>query len=216
MRIDELIVQLARAGRPMTPLPPPGVRALRWLAAALLMMVAAIAFVGPRADLATVFGRPVFLASFAALLFTLVSGASAAFMLSVPGAERSPVQHIVPVLLAATWTAIWLGGWSTDDTPEAPRTAAIHTACALQIAAGAVAVGSLLLAMITRAAPLRPIWTAAVAGLASMSAGAAVAQLFCPIDDVRHQLAGHVLIGLMVAGMGLLIGRQTLNTWRRR
>ena len=216
MRTDELIVQLARAARPIRPLPPPGVRALRWLAAALLMMMVAIALVGPRDDLASALGRPIFLASFAALLLTLATGASAAFVLSVPGAERSPAQHVLPVLTAATWTAIWLSVWSSAEVPDGPRTAPIHRACAIQIAMCALAAGWLLFAMIVRAAPLRPLWTAAVAGLASMAAGAAVAQLFCPIDDARHQLAGHVIVGLIVAGAALLAGGLVLSSGRRR
>lgn len=52
MRTDELIVQLARAASPIRPLPPPGVRAMRWVAAALFVMAVAIVLVGPRADLA--------------------------------------------------------------------------------------------------------------------------------------------------------------------
>ena len=215
MRTDELIVKLARAARPIKPLPPPGVRAARWLTAALLVMMVAIAVTGARADLAASLAQPIFLASLAALLLTLASGASAAFVLSVPGAERSPAQHVLPVLTVATWLAIWFVAWSTADVPIGRRTAAIHSACALLIAASAVTAGWLLFAMIARAAPLRPLWTAAVAGLASMAAGAVVAQLFCPLDDERHQLVGHVLVGLMVAGAGLLAGRLGLNTWRR-
>lgn len=216
MRTDELIVQLARAASPIRPLPPPGIRAVRWLTAALFVMIVAIALGGPRADLAAALGQPIFLVSFAALVLTLGSGASAAFVLSVPGAERSLAQHVLPVLTAATWTAIWLSVWSTADAPAGPRTAPIHRACALQIAMCALATGWLLFTMIVRAAPLRPLWTAAVAGLASMAAGAAVAQVFCPIDDARHQLAGHVLVGLMVAGAGFLAGALVLSTGRRR
>lgn len=216
MRTDELIVRLARAAKPVTPLPPPAVRAVRWLAAALLVMFVAIAVVGPRADLAAALGQPFFIASLAALLLTLVSGASAALALSVPGAERSRAQHVLPVLAAATWSAIWFVVWSTEDAPAGRRTAPLHWACAIQIAVSALAVGWLLLAMVARAAPLRPLLTAAVACLASMAGGAFVAQVFCPIDDARHQLVGHVLIGLIVAGAGLLVGRVPLNTWGRR
>lgn len=179
------------------------------------MMFVAIAVVGPRADLAAALGQPFFVASLAALLLTLVSGASAALVLSVPGAERSPGQHVLPVLMAATWTAIWLSAWTTADVPAGRRTAPFHSACAIQIAVCAVAAGWLLFTMVARAAPLRPLLTAAVAGLASMAAGAAVAQVFCPIDDARHQMIGHVLVGLMVAGAGLLAGRLALNIRRR-
>ena len=185
---------------------------MRWSAAAALVMIVAIVMVGPRADLIAALGQPVFVGSLVALLLTLASGAAAAFVLSVPGAARSPAPRALPVLTAAAWSAIWLVVWSTAGEPAGPRTAPFHRACAIQIVVCGLATGWLLVVTIARAAPLRPVWTAAVAGLASMAAGAAVAQVFCPIDDPRHQLIGHVLVALVVAGVGLLAGRPALKT----
>lgn len=216
MRTDELIAQLARSARPITPLPPPGVRAVRWFAAAVFVMIVAVVMIGPRDDLSSALRRPIFLGSFAALLLTLASGAGAAFALSVPGAERSLAQRALPLMTTAAWSAIWLIVVSTAGAPAGPRTAPFHPACAIQIAVCAVATGWLLFLMLARAAPLRPLWTAAVASLASIATGAAVAQVLCPVDDPRHQLIGHVVIALFVAGAGLLVGRPALNTWRRR
>lgn len=215
MRTDELIVQLARSARPIRPLPPPGVRAMRWFAAALLVMVVAIVGIGPRADLRLALSQPVFLGSLVALLLTLASGMTAAFVLAVPGAERSPAQRFLPLLTAAGWAAIWLVVVSTTDVPAGRATAPFHSACAIQIAVCAVATGWLLFVMIARAAPLQPLWTAAVASLASMATGAAVAQILCPVDDPWHQLIGHVAIALVVAGAGLVAGRRTLEAWHR-
>ena len=216
MRTDELIVQLARSARPIRPLPPPGVRAMRWFAAALLILFVAIVLVGARADLALALSQPVFLGSLVALLLTLASGTIAAFVLSVPGVERSPAQRFLPLLAAAGWSAIWFVAVSASGVPAGRATAPFHSACAIQIAVCAVATGWLLFVMIARAAPLRPLWTAAVAGLASMATGAAVAQILCPVDDPWHQLIGHVGIALAVAAAGLLVGHRSLSTWRRR
>lgn len=200
----------------MRPLPPPGVRALRWLAAAAVLMIVAIVMMGSRDDFASALTQPIFLGSLAALLLTMASGAFGGFLLSVPGAERSPAPRALPVLAAVAWPAIWLAVLLGAEEPEGPRTAAIHSACVIQIAVGALATGALLFVMISRAAPLRPVWTAAVASLASMAAGAALAQVLCPLDDPRHQLIGHALVGLMVAGAGLAVGRRTLKTWRQQ
>ena len=215
MRTDELIVQLARSARPIRPLPPPGVRAARWFAAAAVVMIVVVMIFGPRGDLTAALRQPIFLGSFLALLLTLATGTSAAFVLSVPGAERSLARRLLPVLTAATWPAIWLAVLSTAATPAGPRTAPVHLGCATQIAVCALITGWLLFAMIARAAPLRPVWTAAVASLASMATGAAVAQVICPLDDPRHQLIGHVVIAFVIAGAGLLAGRPVLTTWRR-
>jgi hypothetical protein len=188
---------------------------MRWFAAAVLMMIVAIVMIGPRADLVPALSRPVFLGSLAALLLTLASGASAAFVLSVPGAERSPAQHVLPLLTAAAWPAIWLVVFSTAGAPARWAITLFHWTCAIEIAVFALAPGWLLLAVIAGAAPLRPLWTAAVASLASMAIGAAVAQVLCPLDDPQHQLVGHVLAALVVAGAGLLAGRRALKAWRR-
>lgn len=215
MKTDELIVQLARSASPVVPLPPPGVRAARWLAAVMLVMLVAITWIGPRADLTLALSRPVFLGSLVALLLTLASGASAAFVLSVPGAERSPVQHLQPLLTAAAWSAIWVVGLFTAGVPAGPGTASFHWLCAMQIGVCAAATGWFLMSMIARAAPLQPLRAAAVASVASMATGAAAAQVLCPLDDPRHQLVGHVLVALMVAVAGLVVGRRSLETWRR-
>ena len=211
MSTDELIVQLARSARPIRPLPPPGVRAMRWSAAALLVMLVAIVVIGPRADLPLALSRPVFLGSLVALLLTLASGTTAAFVLSVPGAGRSSAQRVLPLLMAAGWSAIWLIAAAAGGTPG---TAPIHSGCAIQIAVCAAATGWLLFAMVVRAAPLQPLWTAAVASVSSMATGAVVAQVLCPLDDPMHQLIGHVLIGLVVAGAGLVAGHRALQPWR--
>ena len=210
MRTDELIVQLARSAKPIRPLPPPGVRALRWFIAAAVVVLAGIAAIGPRDDLGSALGQPVFLGSLVALVLTLASGAAGAFILSVPGAERSAVQRALPLLAAAGWSAIWLMTVAAVSETAGQTTAAIHAACVIEIVLGAVVTGGLLLMMIARAAPLRPVWAAALASLASMATGAVLAQILCPLDDAWHQLIGHVLIGVIVAGVGLLAGRRVL------
>jgi hypothetical protein len=177
-------------------------------------MVAAMVMVGPRADLTSALRRPMFAGSLAALLLTLVSGAAAAFALSVPGAGQSPWHRALPLLTGAAWASIWLVVLWAVELPAGPGTAAFHSACALEIVGCAVAAGWLLFVMLARAAPLRPLWTAAVASLASMATGAGLAQVLCPIDDPWHQLIGHVVVAVLVAGAGLLVGRRAFNTRR--
>jgi hypothetical protein len=211
VRTDELIVHLARSAKPLRLLAPAGVRATRWFAAALLIVGLAMMGLGPRADLVRALGGPVFLGSLVVLLLTMACGAWAAFVLSVPGAARSPAQHVLPALTAMAWPVLWLGAWSTAAAPAGPGTDPIHWGCAIQIVVCATAAGSLLVAMLVRAAPLRPLWTSAVAATASTAAGAVAAQVLCPIDDLQHQLIGHVLIAVLVAAAGLLPVRRALD-----
>jgi len=215
VKTDDLIVQLARSARPVTPLRPPVVRAAWWFAAAVGVMIGAVVAIGPRADLAAALGRPAFLGSIAVLLIALASAAPAAFMLSVPGAGRSRALHVLPVLAVAAWPAIWLVVLAEAGAPVVQRPTPFHWACAIEIVLCALATGGLLFAMVSRAAPLRPGWTAVVASLAGIAAGTAATQLICPLDDPRHQLIGHVLTAVVVLGAGLLGGRRALETWRR-
>ncbi len=215
VKTEELIVELARSARPVTPLAGPGVRALRWIVVAMLVLIAGAAIAGPREDITTALGDPRFLGSLATLLITLTTGAVAAFALSVPGASRSRWQGAMPVITAAAWSAIWLVALGLASAPAVPRTAAFHPACAVQVAVCALLSGSFLFGMIARAAPLQRLWTAAVASLAAVATGAAVAQLACPLDDPRHQLIGHVVVALAVAAAGLLIGRGAFGRWER-
>ena len=211
MRTDELIVELARSARPIRPLPPPGRRALWWIAGAALLMCGAMLALGPREDFAPALSEPRFLGSFAALLATMVTGAAAAFVLAVPGAERSRMQRALPIVSASGWLLVWLVALSQTGGLKTPVAALIHSACVVQLVVGALATGVFLLAMIARAAPLQPGWTAAAASLASMATGAALAQVLCPLDDPAHQLVGHVAVGLTVAAVGVLVGQRAID-----
>ena len=213
MRTDELIVQLARSAKPRRPLPSPALRTVQWAAVALLVMGIGVVIIGPRHDLSAALARPHFFGSLAALLFTLASGAFSAFVLSVPGAERSPLQRVMPLLAAAAWSAIWLIFLVAGESAGRP-TRVIHSACVIQIAVCALATGWILMTMLARAAPLRPMWTAAVASLASMATGAALAQILCPVDDTTHHLVGHVAIALVVASVSVLVASPMFRSWR--
>lgn len=216
MKTEELIVQLARSARPMTPLPHSGIRSARWVTVAGLVILAGSLIAGPREDIVSMLGQPRFLGSLAALAVTLAGGAFAAFALSVPGASRSPRQRALPVLSAAAWSAIWLVASVLAGTPAGQRTAAVHPACAVQVTASALIAGSILFVMVARAAPLRRFWTATVVSLAAVATGAALAQIACPLDDPHHQLIGHVAIALALAAGGVIVGRRALSRWERR
>ena len=206
MKTDDLILQLARSVEPVTPLPAPSIRLLRWMALAAVVAAAAVFAIGPRRDLAAALARPAFAASLVALLLATVSSAAAALVLSVPGAERSALQRALPIVAAAAWPAAWLTAMLTNATPVAARI--FHWACAIEIAVLGAASGWALFAMIRRAAPLRPAWTAGIASLAAITIASAATQVICPIDDPAHQLLGHVLVAAGVGCAGFIAGRR--------
>jgi hypothetical protein len=185
------------------------VRAARWSAVAVAAAGICVILLGPRADIVMALGRGSYLTSLVALLIAGVGGAIAAFVLSVPGAERSRWQRVVPVIVAIVWPLVWLNVLVRSGS-AAGRT--FHLACVLEITAIALVSGTVLFIMLRRAAPLRVVWTSGVAALASVTIGAAAAQIICPIDDPVHQLLGHVLIAVVVGCAGVFAGCRTMRT----
>ena len=209
MKTDDLILQLAKSAEPVTPLPPPSIRLVRWLALAGAVAAVAVFAIGPRPDLSAALERPAFAASLVALLLAAVSSAAAALVLSVPGAERSPRQRALPIVAAAAWPAAWLTAMTMSAATGGGRV--FHWACAVEIAALGAGSGWALFTMARRAAPLLPAWTAAIASLAAITIASAATQIICPIDAPVHQLAGHVLVAVVVGFGGFLAGRRFLS-----
>ena len=216
MRTDELIVQLARGAGPVRPLPAPSVRLAQWTAAAVPMTVLGLIVIGPRMDVMTVIYDPAFAGLAVATLGTAVLSASAAFVLSVPGAERSPLQRVVPLAAGGVW-ALVLVVLLTNGGDPVQRVLALpfHWACLFEIAGLSVVPGWALFAMLRRAAPLQRVWTAALAMLAASALAAVATQLICPVDDPAHLLVGHVLPVTFLSVWGVIVGRRWLN-WLSR
>jgi hypothetical protein len=212
VRIDELIVQLARAADPVRPLPGPSVRLAQWTAAVVPMTVLGLIVIGPRMDVMTVIYDPAFAGLAVATLGTAMLSAAAAFVLSVPGAERSPLQRIVPLTAGGVWTLVLavlltMGGDPVRRVLGLP----LHWACLIEIVGLSMVPGWALFAMLRRAAPLRRAWSAALATLAALALAAAATQFICPVDDPAHQLVGHLLPVAFLSVWGAIVGRRWLN-----
>ena len=215
MRTDELIVQLARAAGPVRPLPGPSVRLVRWTAAAVPLAALGVIVLGPRKDILTAIYQPTFVWLAVATLGTALLSATGAFVLSVPGAERSPLQRVVPLVAGSVW-AVVLVVLLTNGGDPVQRVLALpfHWACLFEIAGLSVVPGWALFAMLRRAAPLQRAWTAALAMLAASALAAVATQVICPVDDPAHLLVGHVLPVASLSVWGAIVGRRWLD-WLR-
>jgi hypothetical protein len=212
VKTDELIVQLAHAAGPVRPLPRPSVRLARWAAAALPITALSAIVIGPRVDVLTAIYQPTFAGLAVATLGTALLSAAAAFVLSVPGAERSPLQRVMPLVAGGVWTLALVVLLTTGGNPMRRVLAwPFHLLCLIEIAGLGVVPGWTLFAMLRRAAPLRRRWSAALATLAAVALGALATQFLCPIDDPAHQLVGHVLPVAFLSVSGALVGRRWLN-----
>ena len=108
-----------------------------------------------------------------ATLGTALLSAAGAFVLSVPGAERSPLQRVVPLVAGGVWALALVVLLTTGGDPVR-RVLALpfHWACLIEIAGLSIVPGWALFAMLRRAAPLRRAWSAALATLAAVALGA--------------------------------------------
>lgn len=213
MKTDDLIIALATSAGPVQPLPRPLVRLARWTLGAALFVALGVLVIHPRADLSTVIREPVFAAVAGTTLVAALLAAAAAFVLSVPGEERLPLQHYVPFVGAGVWALglsilLAAGGDSLGRLLALP----VHTACVAEIVGLALVPGSMLFAMLRRAAPLEPAWSAALATLAAVGLGAVATQLICPIDDPAHQLVGHFAPVAVLVLLGAVVGRRWLSS----
>ncbi|HET6195362.1 MAG TPA: NrsF family protein [Acetobacteraceae bacterium] len=209
-------MELARAAGPIRPLPPPSVRLAQWTAAVVPLTAACVMAIGPRRDSLLALHQSAFVWVAVATMLTAVLAAASAFVLSVPGAERSPVSRVMPLAAAGTWGLVLVvsltrGGDSLHRLLVLP----FHSLCLIEIAGLGIVPGWALFVMLRRAAPLRRAWSAALATLAAVALGAAATQFLCPIDDPAHQLVGHFLPVAVLAAWGTIAGRRSLD-WLAR
>jgi hypothetical protein len=193
VKTEELIVQLTRSLEPVQPLSSPFVRLIRWAALSVSIGAIGVLAIGARADVGDAVREPAFTGLAILTIATGLAAAASALVLSVPGAERSPAQRGVPLLLFVGWVAslavmLVSGGAAMARLMALP----VHIACVIEIAGFALIPGWALFRMLRRAAPLKRAWTAVLAALAATALGAAATQIVCPIDDPAHHLAGHM------------------------
>lgn len=193
MKTEDLIVQLASSAAPVRPLASPARRFASWTIAATVVAGLGMAIIGPRADIRTALQSPTFLMLATMTFFTAVLSAIAAFVLSVPGAERSSAQHWLPIGTVVMWAGLLIGALVDSGAPMSRLTAfPFHAACTIEIGGLALLPGLLIFFMVRRAAPLRLGWSAALAVLAAVAFAATATQIICPIDDPAHHLVAHL------------------------
>lgn len=215
MRTDELIVQLAGAAGPIRPLARPSLRLARWAAAMVPLIGFATIGLGPRTDVSIAMTQPTFIGLAVATIATALISASSVLVLSVPGAERSIWQRLLPLVAVSTW-GLALVGLMAANGEMMGRLAAwpFHWLCLIEIAGLSAVPAWALFAMVRRAAPLRRRWCGALAMLAAAGIGAAATQFLCPVDDPAHHLVGHMLPVTVLSMLGTIAGTRYFN-WLR-
>lgn len=212
-RHDQLVEDLAGGLESVRPLPAPAVRAALWLGAALLLGLALAArpgAAGPAAGLGVRMCVPDLAAAAVGAVLTAATASLAAFTISVPG--RSAAWALLPLPAAALWIGASGLGCLRDrlapgtDLPDAQEI----QSCFNFLVGVSAPLSVLMVIMLARACPLRPVLTAALAGLAVAAAAAALLVPFHPHDATATDLLVHAGAVAAVIGLNALAGGRLL------
>ncbi|WP_233841347.1 NrsF family protein [Dyella sp. 2HG41-7] len=209
-RHESLIDALGAELTPVRRLLPPWRRAMGWLL--VVAVVAAVLFM--RNGAATMLHRwhaaPDLGVAACAAVVTAITAALASFVLAVPG--RSIAWAWVPVPSALVWIGASGLGCLRAHIPGMP-VLNLHEAndCLIFIISFSVPLSGLMIWLIRRACPLRPVLTAVMIGLASAAASASLLEIIHNFDAAASDLLMHALAVAIVIIANMVMGGRLLS-----
>ncbi|MEO8777786.1 MAG: NrsF family protein [Rhodanobacter sp.] len=210
-----LIDRLGSELLPVQRLLPPWQRAVGWLLVVAAIAIALLWHFGDAGMLQRLGGAPdLAWAAFGAVI-TAISAAWAAFSLGVPGRRVGWAWLPLPGAL------LWIGAsglgclrtWLAPDT----SVATLHQSadCLVFIISFSVPLSVLLILMLRRACPLRPVLAAVMIGLASAAASASLLEICHAYDSAATDLLTHALAVAVVIGVNAAMGGRLLAPRRK-
>ena len=211
--IDRLGTELV----PVKRLLPPWLRTGGWLLAVAAIAVALLMHYGDAGMLERLGGAPDLAWAALGAVITAISAAWAAFSLAVPGRRASWAWLPLPGAL------LWIGasglGCVRSLFEIAPGTtiSTLHqsTDCLVFIISFSVPLSALLILMLRRACPLRPVLTAVMIGVASAAASASLLEICHAYDSAATDLLTHAAAVAIVIGVNAAMGGRLLSPSRR-
>ncbi|AIF47426.1 NrsF family protein [Dyella japonica] len=205
---ESLIQSLGDQLTPVRRLPPPWRRALGWLLVVAVIATLLLVHHGAGPMIRRWTAEPdIAVAGFGAVM-TAVCAAWAAFSLGVPG--RSWRWALLPL----PWLLLWVGasglGCLHDWLGPSAHIAHFNEAsdCLIFIVSFSVPLSILLILLLRRAYPLRPVLAAIMVGLASAAASAALLEIFHAFAVAATDLLTHALaVAIVVLANALMGGR---------
>lgn len=196
---------------PVRRLPPPWLRTAGWLLAVAAIAAGLLWHYGADHMIQRWNAEPdIALAGIGAVV-TAVCAAWAAFTLGVPG--RSPRLAWLPLPGLLLWVGAsglgCLGDWILPGAPVAN----VHQAgdCLMFIVSFSIPLSALLIWLLRRACPLRPVLTAVMIGLASAAASAALLEICHGFAVAATDLLTHAVAVLIVVAANAAMGGRLLQ-----
>ncbi|WP_108471152.1 NrsF family protein [Rhodanobacter thiooxydans] len=208
---EALIDRLGTGLVPVRRLLPPWLRTAGWLLLVLALAVGLLLHYGADPMLRRWAATPDLAWAGIGAVITTISAAWAAFALGVPG--RPAVWAWLPLPGALLWIgASGLGCLRTWIAPGTQLAGMHQTAdCLLFIIGFSVPLSALLILLLRRACPLRPVLTAVLIGLASAAASASLLEICHAYDSAATDLLTHALAVVAVVGINAAMGGRLLS-----
>ena len=208
---EALIGRLGTALVPVRLLLPPWLRTAGWLLLVAALATGLLMHYGASPMLQRWAATPDLAWAGIGAVITAISAAWAAFVLGVPG--RSAAWAWLPLPGALLWIgASGLGCLRTWIAPGTELAGVHQTAdCLLFIIGFSVPLSALLIVLLRRACPLRPVRAAVLIGLASAAASASLLEICHAFDSAATDLLTHALAVAAVVAVNAAMGGRLLS-----
>lgn len=205
---QELIRTLGARLAPVHRLRPPWLRTAGWLLLIAVVAALLLGYYGVAGMLQRWTVTPDLRWAAIGAALTMACAAWSAFALAVPGARRAWAWLPIPALL------LWIGAsglgclrmWATPGIATAPS-----ADCLLFIVGFSVPLSALLIWLLRRAYPLRPVLAAMMAGLACAGASASLLEIFHAADGAATDLLVHGFAVILVVAANATLGGRLLS-----
>jgi hypothetical protein len=208
---EDLIGQLGTELVPVRRLPPPWLRTAGWLVVVAVIAGALLMHFGAGGMLRRWAGTPDLGWAGVGAVITAITAAWAAFSLGVPG--RRAAWAWLPLPGALLWIGASGMGCLRDWIAPGTQVASAHQSadCLVFIIAFSLPLSALLIWLLRRACPLRPVLTAVMIGLASAAASASLLEICHSYDAAATDLLTHALAVAVVVAVNAAMGGRLLS-----
>jgi hypothetical protein len=208
---ESLIQSLGAQLTPVRRLPPPWLRTAGWLLAVAAIATWLLSHYGIAGMIRRWTGTPDLAMAGMGAAMTAICAAWAAFALGVPGRSARWAWLPLPGVL------LWVGAsgmgclrqWVAPAThvPSVPEA----NDCLIFIISFSIPLSALLILLLRRACPLRPVLTAVLIGLASAAASAALLEICHSFDSTATDLMMHAMAVAVVVAINAAMGGRLLQ-----
>lgn len=208
---EALIDRLGTELVPVRRLLPPWLRTAGWLLAVAVIAAVLLTHYGASGMLQRWAAAPDLAWAGIGAVLTTICAAWAAFALGVPGHRAAWAWLPLPGAL------LWIGasglGCLREWIVPGTHVASMHQSadCLIFIISFSIPLSALLIVLLRRAFPLRPVLTAVMIGLASAAASASLLEICHAYDAAATDLLTHALAVVIVIAVNAAMGGRLLS-----